>query len=363
MESHPESVSEAVTDACSVVDLFCGVGGLSHGFMQAGFDIAAGVDADPDCQYAFETNNDAHFVHARLQEMDGESIEDLFPDCCVQILVGCAPCQPFSAYVPDEKKEKLDDWQLLNDFAEIVASVKPTVVAMENVPRLRSFRDGEVLTRFEQSLRDAGYTVTREIVYCPDYGVPQTRRRLVVLGSRLGEIELIDPTHPPEEHPTVGEVIGNMPAIAHGETHPDDRIHRSSQLGERNLSRIQASRPGGTWEDWPDELVADCHKRESGSGFKNIYGRMEWDGQAPTITTGCFNFGRGRFGHPEQDRAISLREAAMLQTFPEDYEFVAPGDPVYFKHLGRYIGNAVPVALGKAIAWSLGRHLEDNDGR
>lgn len=363
MEPHYEGVDEAVTDACSVVDLFCGVGGLSHGFVQAGFDVAAGVDADPDCQYAFESNNDARFVHRRLEEMSGREVEGLYPDRSVQVLVGCAPCQPFSAYVPDDKKEELDDWKLLEDFAEVVTSVKPTVVAMENVPRLRSFRDGEVLSGYEQSLRDAGYTVTREMIYCPDYGVPQTRRRLVVLASRLGEIELTDPTHSPGDHPTVREVIGDMPAIDHGETHPDDRLHRSSRLGERNLKRIRASRPGGTWEDWPEELVADCHKKASGSGFKNIYGRMEWDDQAPTITTGCFNFGRGRFGHPEQDRAISLREAAMLQTFPKDYEFVAPDDPVYFKHLGRHIGNAVPVALGKAIARSLGQHLEDDNGR
>ena len=124
------------------------------------------------------------------------------------------------------------------------------------------------------------------------------------------------------------------------------------------MKGIKASKPGGTWRDWPDGLVANCHRKRSGKSYRNVYGRMIWDAPAPTITTGCFSFGRGRYGHPVQNRVLSLREAAMLQTFPADYQFVAAEDPVSFERIGRQIGNAVPVALGEAIAMSVAKHIE-----
>ena len=157
---------------------------------------------------------------------------------------------------------------------------------------------------------------------------------------------------------TVRETIGSLPPIKAGERDPQDELHTASSLSPLNLSRIRVSRPGGTWRDWPEELQASCHRKDTGATYPSVYGRMEWDRPAPTITTQCFGYGNGRFGHPEQDRAISLREAAMLQTFPESYAFAPPGAPIKFNKMGRLIGNAVPVRLGEVIARSLVGHVQ-----
>lgn len=140
-------------------------------------------------------------------------------------------------------------------------------------------------------------------------------------------------------------------------------MHVTSTLSNTNLKRIKASTPGGTWRDWPKHLVAECHKAASGRTYPGVYGRMEWDKPAPTMTTQCYGFGNGRFGHPEQDRAISLREAAILQSFPRSYAFVPSDGDVNFKVLGRLIGNAVPVDLGRAIARSITQHLASVSSR
>ena len=167
----------------------------------------------------------------------------------------------------------------------------------------------------------------------------------------------------PEElnvkHKKVVDVIGKLPTLKAGEVDPNDPLHQSSSLSPLNLRRIRHSKPGGTWRDWPEELVAECHKKDSGKTYSGVYARMQWDKPAPTMTTQYFGFGNGRFGHPEQDRAISLREGAIFQGFPKDYKFVPPGAPVKKKELGRMIGNAVPVTLGEAIGRSLLRHVEE----
>ena len=179
----------------------------------------------------------------------------------------------------------------------------------------------------------------------------------MLLASRLGSkgLALAEELAPDL---TVRQVIGALPPIQAGESHPDDELHMAPSLSALNLSRIKASRPGGTWRDWPSELQAACHQKSTGATYPSVYGRMEWDRPAPTITTQCFGYGNGRFGHPEQDRAISLREAAMLQTFPETYAFSPAGAPIKFNRMGRLIGNAVPVRLGEVIAKSLVKHVQ-----
>jgi len=348
---------------CSVVDIFCGVGGLTHGFVKEGFDVIGGIDADDSCEYAFEHNNNSTFYHARVENVGAEEIRALYADSAgsKRIMVGCAPCQPYSSYTDKDKKEIDGKWALLDEFSRLIGETKPDVVAMENVPRLESFKDGAVFQRFVESLREVGYSepegsLTYRNVYCPNYGVPQTRRRLVLLASLSGKIDLIEPTHDPDKQ-TVRNAINDVEPLDHGEAAQFDPVHKASQLSDLNLRRIRSSVPGGTWEDWDEELLADCHKRASGKSYQSVYGRMEWDKPGPTITTQFYGYGKGRFGHPEQDRALSLREGALLQTFPKDYEFVRPGDPVYFKHMGKYIGNAVPVNLGRAIAKSIKRHF------
>lgn len=340
----------------SVVDLFCGAGGLSHGFYQEGFRIAAGIDFDETCRYAFEKNNHAPFVRKDVALLTATEVEKLFLPGKPRVLVGCAPCQPFSTY-----NQKNDDpkWQLLGRFGQLIGELRPDVVSMENVPRLLAFKGGTVFEEFVRTLMAADYQVSWQVLYGPDFGLAQTRSRLVLLASRFGEVALPVPTHT-TEYRSVRDEISELPELAHGETSPSDPLHSASRLSAINQKRIMASVPGGTWRDWDADLVAKCHTVESGRGYSSVYGRMRWDEPSPTITTQFFGFGNGRFGHPAQNRALSLREGAMLQGFPRDYEFVPPGKRVQFKAVGRLIGNAVPVKLGNAIAKAVKVHLQEH---
>ena len=155
------------------------------------------------------------------------------------------------------------------------------------------------------------------------------------------------------------EAIGEMVPLTAGGRDETDAMHAAATLSPMNLARIKASTPGGTWRDWPAELIARCHTKSTGKTYPAVYGRMTWDDPSPTITTQHFGFGNGRFGHPEQDRGISLREGAILQSFPPGYLFVEPGKPVEMSVVGRMIGNAVPVRLGQAIGESLIRHAAE----
>ena len=340
----------------SVVDVFCGLGGLAYGLKAEGFGIAAGIDIDERCRFAFETNTGARFLRRSVEDVTTEELSALFVPKQPRILVGCAPCQPFSVY-----NQKNDDpnWHLLEAFASIVARVKPDVVSMENVPRLLKFRGGAVIANFCETLERLGYEVSYRTVFCPDYGLPQRRSRLVLLASLHGPLELEAENCAPGEYRTVADAIGHLPALAAGEADAQDSIHVASGLSAINLKRIRASTPGGTWADWPDDLVAKCHQKGTGSGYVSVYGRMRWDEPAPTITTQFYGFGNGRFGHPDQDRAISLREGALLQSFPMSYRFAPPGHRVEMATLGRMVGNAVPIVLALAIARSISRHLAD----
>jgi DNA (cytosine-5)-methyltransferase 1 len=337
----------------SCVDLFCGAGGLTHGFVCEGLPVVAGIDLDPACRFPYETNNDARFLERDITTVTPAELRNLFGDADVTILAGCAPCQPFSTYAQRYESDGKDGkWGLLYEFARLTEGAKPDVITMENVPTVAKHA---VFHDFVDTLRRLGYQVWFGVVDSSKYGVPQVRRRMVLLASRHGVIRMIEPTH--EEPKTVRQAIGRLRALYAGESAPRDKLHASSKLSHRNLERIRVSKPGGTWRDWPQDLVSDCHKAETGRTYPGVYGRMEWDKPAPTVTTQCYGFGNGRFGHPEQDRAISLREAAILQSFPRDYAFVPKGGEVNFNALGRLIGNAVPVDLGRAIARSIRTHL------
>lgn len=343
---------------CAVVDLFCGAGGLTHGFVLEGFKVTAGIDADASCQYAFEKNNrGARFINEKIEDLTKSEVQDLFEDKKIKILVGCAPCQPFSSY-NKKGKDRDGKWKLLTEFGNLISEVKPDVISMENVPELVKFKKGKTYKEFIRNLRNNGYYVTEyPNVYCPDYGIPQQRTRLIVFASRHSYISLIPPTHKPDNYRTVRDVISQLEAIQAGETSARDRLHKSSKLSELNLRRIRASKPGGTWRDWEKELIANCHLKKQGDGYVSVYGRMAWDEPSPTITTQFYGFGNGRFGHPEQDRALSLREAALLQTFPKSYTFMPNNAPIQIKTIGKLIGNAVPVDLGRVISKSIKNHL------
>jgi DNA (cytosine-5)-methyltransferase 1 len=343
LQSHPQIVG---------VDLFCGVGGLAHGMSRGGIRIAAGIDIDPSCRYPFEANNAARFIERDVATLAAQEIVSFFEGADLTLLAGCAPCQPFSTYSRSGRNSEYESqWPLVLAFGRLAKEIEPDLVTMENVPQLA---DHPVFQQLLASLAD--YATWWKVIECAAIGVPQTRKRLVLLASRLGSTALELTTESAQET-TVRQVIGILPPIRAGETHPDDGMHMASSLSPLNLSRIKASRPGGTWRDWPTELQASCHRKSTGATYPSVYGRMEWDRPAPTITTQCFGYGNGRFGHPEQDRAISLREAAMLQTFPKTYAFAPAGTPIKLNKMGRLIGNAVPVRLGEAIARSLLSHV------
>ena len=338
----------------SAIDLFCGAGGLSFGLQKAGISVVAGIDLDPACEYPFESNVEAAFLERDIREVTSDHLSTIWDSGAVRLLAGCAPCQPFSPYRRGADTSDEEDWSLLSEFGRLVAATTPELVTMENVPRIGGL---SVYGEFVEQLHELGYHVDARSCYGPAYGLPQNRRRLVLLASLLGPIEVPEGHLRKEQYRTVRQTIGKLPPIASGATHARDRLHKSRSLSKVNLDRIRASRQGGTWEDWPFALRAPCHKKKSGASFRNVYARMKWDEPAPTITTLAHNYGAGRFGHPEQDRPITLREAAMLQGFPRNYRFVRPDDPIWFMHLGRLIGNAVPPPLASAIGGAFVEHV------
>ncbi len=343
--------------AINCIDLFCGLGGLTHGLIRGGIKVVAGIDIDPQCRFPYESNNNAIFIEQDVSFLSASQLTNIFGDAKLRLLAGCAPCQPFSTYSRKGRQERLDSkWVLVSDFGRLVRETQPEFVTMENVPQLS---EHEVFKDFLKELE--GYSIDWSIVDCAQYGVPQTRKRLVLLASRFGSVELVPPIFSRQSCTTVREAISHLPALAAGCSDPNDALHAASSLSDLNLRRIRASKPGGTWHDWDTSLLAECHRKKSGQTYPSVYGRMKWDAPAPTITTQCFGYGNGRFGHPEQDRAISLREAAILQTFPENYSFLAPGERVCFSKLGRLIGNAVPVEIGQLVAQSLLHHLDKFD--
>jgi len=341
-------------EAISAIDLFCGAGALTYGLAKAGIDVRLGVDNDPACEYPFAANNTADFLLKSVTDISGRDLGRFFKKGTVRLLAGCAPCQTFSSYY--QKAKPTDSrWWLLNEFSRLVEEVAPELVTMENVPGLR---DQDVFRVFEQHLSEQDYHISHQIVDCFEYGVPQHRRRLVLLASKLGPIELLTPERIKSKSRTVRTAIESMPPLEAGQIDSKDPLHRCSALSPLNLKRIRSSRPGGTWRDWENDIVADCHKKSTGRTYPGVYGRMSWDEPAPTITTQYFGFGNGRFGHPEQDRAISLREGAMLQGFPKKYKFARDKDEIHMKTIGRLVGNAVPVRLGFVIGRSIIKHAE-----
>jgi len=340
----------------TAVDLFCGAGGLTKGLEKSGIKVNLGVDIDPACEYPYSVNNSGVFIEKSVTSLLGSDIEEFFEEGSVRLLAGCAPCQTFSTY--NRKSSSEDErWWLLLEFGRLIKETVPELVTMENVPGLIK---QNVFYLFEKILLDLGYAVDYNIIDCSKYGLPQRRRRLVLLASKIGGIRLLEPNEfTKKTHKTVKETIGGLEPIKAGSHLLKDPLHKSASLSDLNLERIKCSRAGGTWRDWPDHLVAKCHKKQSGQTYSSVYGRMKWDEPSPAITTQFMGFGNGRFGHPEQNRGLSLREGAMLQGFPRNYKFVKNGQIPLNKVIGRLVGNAVPVDLGCLIGKSIVKHVEE----
>lgn len=338
------------------VDLFCGIGGLTRGLLNAGINVVAGFDNDITCRYAYKINNKADFFCADMRKVRGSDVIKCYSNRAVRVLVGCAPCQPFSSMrFKMHTKNALDErYNLLSEFARIIKTVKPTIISMENVPKIEKVG---VYKEFISLLSQEGYHVSAGVVFCPDYGVPQTRRRFVLLASKLGKIKMIKPTTNRNEV-VIENFIKALPPIKAGDICDTDYLHRSAKLSKLNLRRIEKSIPGGSWRDWPEELRCECHKKDTGQTYSSVYGRLKWGQIGPTITTQFYCYGTGRYGHPDQNRALSLREGSLLQTFPSNYEFAKFDEKFSFRDVARHIGNAVPVKLGEAIGTSIMIHLQ-----
>ena len=350
----------SLTKKISAIDLFCGIGGLSYGLKNSGINIVAGVDIDDTCKYTFETNCKSKFINTDISSISGDDLNSLYNFDDIKVLVGCAPCQPFSSYTYKDDKQKDQRWQLLYEFTRLISEVQPTIISMENVPTLLNFKEAPVFKDFVTTLNQLGYFVWHKVIYAPDYGIPQKRKRLVLLASKLGDISIIKPTHKPENYITVRDAIGQLEELHSGEFSKNDFFHKAAQLSDLNLARIKQSKPGGSWKrDWDDNLKLTCHQNEKGKTYVSVYGRMKWDEPSPTMTTFCTGIGNGRFGHPEQDRAISLREAAILQSFPNDYKFVDNFENMKIGQISKHIGNAVPPRLGEVIGISIINHIEE----
>jgi DNA (cytosine-5)-methyltransferase 1 len=321
------------------VDMFCGAAGLSYGLQKSGISVGLGVDLDEDCQWVYEHNIDAEFLQADVAELKPAQLRKYLPRSSYTLVAGCAPCQRFSKYTQKVARADRQRWRLVDSFGRLADELRPDILTIVN----------------------AGYHIWHSVVDCHDYGTPQTRRRLVLLASRLGPIKLLSPSALNIRKKTVRDAIAGLPVLRAGSRNPRDALHRSQALSEINMRRMLASTPGKTWREWPEELVLKCHAKKSGKGYSSVYGRMEWDKPAPTITTNVYNYGSGRFGHPTQARTISLREAALLQTFPRHYKFTGRKNALDFRSLSRLIGNAVPVALGRAIGKSIVHHVNGVD--
>ncbi|TKB93795.1 MAG: DNA cytosine methyltransferase [Nitrospira sp.] len=341
------------------MDLFCGVGGLTHGLIQAGVRVVAGVDFDETCAHPYTANHkEIAFYKHDIAKLRGSEVEKWFGNAPIRVLAGCAPCQPFSTYSQRYDTVGTERWGLLNHFARLIEELKPDILTMENVPTVRKH---EVFDDFIGTLQRLKYKVWYDDVDCVRYGLPQRRRRTVLLASLHGAIELREPDA--SKIRTVRDAINTLPILMQGGSDKEDPLHTASSLSALNLERIQASKPGGSWRDWPKHLIAKCHTKKTGKTYPSVYGRMKWDEPAPTLTTQFYGFGNGRFGHPTQARGLSLREGAILQGFPQDYSFIADGEPIQFKRLGRLIGNAVPVELGRAIGESIIEHITRHIGQ
>jgi DNA (cytosine-5)-methyltransferase 1 len=336
-----------------VFDFFSGCGGTSCGFSAAGMDIVLGLDVDEDSANTFRTNFPlAGFLNDDIRTMDVDVLEPYIVDRAEPILFcGCAPCQPFSKQ--NRQKTKTDPRRnLLAEFGRFVAHWMPEYVFIENVPGMQKVKSKTgPFKRFTSLLSQLGYQYTYEVLPARWFGVPQKRDRLVLLATLNGCVSLPTPTHGPERLPyaTVRDWIFGLPPLAAGAVDQDDPDHVAAKLSELNLRRIAHTPEGGSRDQWPDELWLDCHREHT--GHTDVYGRLSWDRPAAGLTTKCISFSNGRFGHPEQDRALSVREAARLQTFPLGYRFTGT-----LQSKARQIGNAVPPLMAEVIGRQLVAH-------
>lgn len=342
------------------IDLFCGAGGVTRGLLDAGIDVIAGFDIDPSLEKVYQENNirsngeKAKYFKKKVEEITKKDIYSLVGSKTKRkknkekfLLAGCAPCQPFSLKNKNRHDKTDHRRTLITYFADLVKETKPDFVFMENVAGLANL-EPDNLEYFLTTLKDEGFSVDKGIVNAKNYGVPQNRKRFVVLASKENEVTIPEGEYDgiSKSYETVGEAIKGLPPIKVGSEHPSIPNHKCANLSDLNKIRIRETpKNGGSRTDWRKKLWLKCHLKEDGTPknvHTDVYGRMWWNRPAPTLTTKFNSITTGRYGHPEQNRAISLREGALLQSFPKDYIFYGN-----MQAIARQIGNAVPPKMAE----------------
>lgn len=356
------------------IDIFSGCGGVSCGLTLAGFKVKAAVEIDKNAVDTYKNYvplKKVNVINEDICEVSGKEILKAakLKEDDIYLFAGCPPCQSFSRQNPENKNKTVEERKkLLFEFLRIIEEITPPFLLMENVPGIESDFNKEILAEFLERLRNQ-YIVISDILNAADYGVPQLRKRFVLHAVRLDiQEELLqcgfEFTLPKATHNKVGdaglrpwktvrEAIGDLPPIKAGEEFVDDNLiihnHKCANLSDTNIKRMQIIREnGGSRACLPEELALECHKKKDNegntfSGHGDVYGIMDADKPSPTMTGGCLCYSKGRYGHYEQDRAISIREAARLQTFPDEFVFSNSLTAAALQ-----IGNAVPIDLVKA---------------
>ena len=340
----------------TALDIFAGGGGLSVGLKRAGFHVVGAVEIESNAFATYKANHPE--VTAFKQDVctvRGDALRVLSPSGQIDLLAGCPPCQGFSSLTSKYKKPHPGN-RLVKEMTRLVEEISPRAVMMENVPGLQD-KGKHLLKEFLDALESNGYIVNQDILQVADYGVPQSRRRLVVLAGKGFAIELPKATHSRTSSDgrkpwkTIRKVIYGMPrpitlheAIKRGGPQSFG-WHVVRDLSAANMRRLKQAKPGRSWTSIAKRLRPKCHQDRT-TGFSNVYGRMRWTEVSPSITGGCTTFSKGRFGHPQANRTISVREAAILQTFPLDYVFDTP----YMEYACKIVGNALPCDFAEVLA-------------
>jgi DNA (cytosine-5)-methyltransferase 1 len=348
----------------TAIEIFAGGGGLAVGLRNAGFRIVAAIEIEPDAVATFKANHsDVQVFQQDVRAVQGNMLLEL-AGRPLDVLAACPPCQGFSSLTSKWRRSDPRN-ALIAEVARLAEEMRPRVVMVENVPGLVD-KGKELYHDLLTRLEDAGYTCNWSILQVADYGVPQKRRRLVLLAGRGFRVEMPSPSHsgtgerslPPWR--TLRDALSgltNKPVtLAEAQALGGPQAvnwHITRQLSPENFERLRHAKPGAVWKALPEEVRPPCH-RAGYNGFTNVYGRMRWDEPSVTITAGCTSLSKGRFGHPEEDRTISVREAAILQTFPADYHFET-------SHIDRacdIVGNALPCTFATAVGRSVADALD-----
>lgn len=354
----------------TAIDLFCGAGGLTLGLERAGFEVIAGIELYPEIAKTYKANHPrTKLLIKDVRDVTGKEIFKLTGKRKIDLLSGCPPCQGFSQLT--EKYKRFDSRNdLVLEMARLIDEIKPKMVMMENVPGIIT-KGKAILDEFVSRLRRSGYFISMDVLQMADYGVPQSRRRFVLLAGKRFSIPLPQPTHCAKGKEkkklkpwtTLAEVIRDMAepvslSFALKEGGPGKfNWHVVRDLKEINIKRLQAIKEGDNRLALPRHLRPKCHERDD-SGFRNVYGRMSWQQVSPTITSGCTTPCMGRFGHPDKPRTISIREAALIQTFPMNYGFKTE----FMETACDLVGNALPYRFARVLAKFCIKAMENHKG-